>query len=56
MNFDAKMEAKDPLEDLLFWRERFYRFLKDVLNKTPTFEVWRDPKMDTESYKKASEF
>ena len=39
MNFSSKMEAKDPLED--------------VLNKTLTFEVWRDPKMETESYKKA---
>ena len=52
MNFGPKMEAKDPLEDLLFWREQFYRFLKDVLNKTPTFEVSRDPKIDTENHKK----
>ena len=56
MNFSPKMEAKDPLEDILFWREQFYRFLKDVLNKTLTFEVWRDPKIETESYKKAFKF
>ena len=53
MNFGPKMEAKDPLEDILFWREQFYRFLKDVLNKTLTFEVWRDPKIETENHKKA---
>ena len=56
MNFSAKMEAKDPLEDILFWREQFYRFLKDVLNKTLTFEVRIHPKMETESYKKAFKF
>ncbi len=56
MNFSAKMEAKDPLEDILFWREQFYRFLKDVLNKTLTFEVWRDPKIETENYKQAFKF
>ena len=56
MNFSPKMEAKDPLEDILFWKEQFYRFLKDVLNKTLTFEVWRDPKIETESYKKACKF
>ena len=56
MNFSAKMEAKDPLEDILFWREQFYRFFKDVLNKTLTFEVWRDPKIEAENYKQAFKF
>ena len=50
------MEAKDPLEDLLFWKDQFYRFLKDVPNKTLTFEVRRHPKMETENYKKAFKF
>ena len=50
------MEARDSLEDILFWREQFYRFLKDVLNKTLTFEVWRDPKIQTENYKQAFKF
>ena len=56
MNFRPKMEAKDPLEDIIFGREQFYRFLKDVLNKTLTFEVRRHPKMETENYKKAFKF
>ena len=50
------MEAKDPLEDILFWREQFYRFLKDVLNKTLTFEAPIPPKMEAESYKKTFKF
>ena len=46
MNFGTEMEARDPLEDLLFWREQFYRFLKDVPNKTLTFEPEMEPKID----------
>ena len=56
MNFGPKMEAQDPPEKLLFWSEQFYRFLKNVPNKTLTFEVRKDPEMETESYKKALKF
>ena len=56
MNFGTKMETRDPLEDLLFWREPLYRFLKDVLNKTLTFEVPTPPKMEAENYKKTFKF
>ena len=56
MNFSSNMDDKDPLEDVLFWREQFEWFLKDVLNKTLTFEVRMHPKMETENYKKAFKF
>ena len=55
-NLGPKMEAQDPLESTLFWREEFSRFLKDVLNKTLTFELRRDPKMEPLSFKKALKF
>ena len=35
-----------------FSKEQFYRFFKDVHNKTLTFEVPNPPKMEAENYKK----
>ena len=56
MDFDPKMVPKKEPEQLLFLERLFYRFLKDVPNKTPTFEVSRDPKIETENHKKAWKF
>ena len=36
----------------VFSKHQFYRFFKDVLNKTLTFEVPIPPKMEAENYKK----
>ena len=38
----------------VFSKHQFYRFFKDVLNKTLTFEVPTPPKMEAENYKKKS--
>ena len=46
MNFSTKMEAKTPLEDILFQKEQFYRFLNDVLHKTLPFDLEMHPKID----------
>ena len=35
-----------------FPEQQFYRFFKDVLNKTLTFEVPNPPKMEAKNYKK----
>ena len=50
------MEGSDLLRSNLFSKERFYRFLKDVSNKTLTFEASKPPKMEAESYKKTFKF
>ena len=50
------MEAWDPPKIIIFSKKPFYRFLKDVHNKTLTFEVWRDPKIETENDKQAFKF
>ena len=44
MDFDPKMVPKKEPEQLLFLERLFYRFLKDVLNKTLTFEVEKETK------------
>ena len=36
----------------VFSKHQFYRFFKDVLNKTQTFEVPTPLKMEAENYKK----
>ena len=46
------MEAWDPPKITIFSKEAFYGFLKDVRNKTLTFEVRIHTKMETESYEK----
>ena len=48
MDFAPTMVPKKEPEQLLFLERLFYRFLKDVHNKTLTFEVRRDLKMDPE--------
>ena len=50
------MEGSDLLRSNLFSKEQFYRFLKDVSNKTLTFEAPIPPKMEAESYKKTFKF
>ena len=54
MDFDPKMVPKKEPEQLLFLERLFYRFLRDVLNKTLTFEVRRHPKMIPKAIKKHS--
>ena len=46
------MEAWDPPKSIIFSKEAFYGFLKDVPNKTLTFEVSTPSKMEAESYRK----
>ena len=46
MDFDKKMVLKKEPEQLLFLERPIYRFLKDVSNKTVTFEVEKEPKTD----------
>ena len=50
------MEAWDPPKSIIFSKEAFYGFLKDVPNKTLTFEAPIPPKMEAESYKKTFKF
>ena len=40
------MGPEEEPEQLLFQERLFYRFVKDVPNKTPTFEVDKEPKPD----------
>ena len=46
MDFDPQMVPKKDPEQLLFLERLFYRFLKDVPNKTLTFDLEMDPKTD----------
>ena len=46
------MEAWDPPKSIIFSKEAFYGFLKDVPNKKLTFEVSTPSKMEAESYRK----
>ena len=46
MDFTPKMVPKKEPEQLLFLERLFYRFLKDVPNKTSTSEVEKEPKTD----------
>ena len=50
------MEAWDPPKSIIFSKEAFYGFLKDVPNKTLTFEVSTPSKMEAESYRKTVKF
>ena len=46
MDFAPKMVPKKEPEQLLFLERLFYRFLKDVPNKTSTSEVEKEPETD----------
>ena len=46
MDFTPKMVPKKEPEQLLFLERLFYRFLKDVPNKTSTSEVEKEPETD----------
>ena len=46
MDLDPIMVPQKEPEQLLFLERLFYQFLKDVPNKTLTFEVEKEPKTD----------
>ena len=52
MDFAPKMVPKKDPERLLFLERLFYRFLKDVLNKTSTLEVEKESKSDPSRHPK----